>query len=72
MKEKSKLTWAEEMERIRGFNEEEWRYLNGDLKTLVSLRGHITGSGNKLFKHIINVLVAHEKRLNTMLVVKRR
>jgi len=53
----------EEMERIRGFNEEEWRFLNPGLKTLIGHKLHISGRGSGLFKEIIRALTNHEKRL---------
>ena len=61
--------WKEfhkEMERLRGFNEEEWRFLNPGLKSLISLKTHISGRGSGLFKEIIRVLTNHEKRLRTI------
>ena len=55
-----------DLEDFRGFSEEEWRFLNGDLKTLIGLRTHIVGKGSKLFKCIIGVLTDHEKRLEEL------
>lgn len=65
----NKKEWKEfheEMERLRGFNEEEWRLLNPGLKTLISLKTHISGKGNGLFKEIIRTLTNHEKRLRVV------
>ena len=61
--------WKEfhkEMERLRGFNEEEWRFLQPGLKNLISLKTHISGRGSGLFKEIIRALTNHEKRLRTI------
>ena len=51
------------LEEVRGFKEEEWEKLNPSLRILIGHKPHICGSGSALFKHIINVLIDHEKRL---------
>ena len=65
----TKKEWKDfhkEMERLRGFDEEEWRFLNPGLKNLISLKTHISGKGSGLFKEIIRTLTNHEKRLRTI------
>jgi len=64
--EKEWKEFHKEMERLRGFNEEEWRFLNSGLKSLISLKTHISGRGSGLFKEIIRTLTNHEKRLRTI------
>ena len=55
-----------ELERFRGFNEEEWNNLYPALKMLIACRLHISGRGSALFKDIIKVLINHEKRLKAI------
>jgi len=55
-----------ELEKSRGFKEKEWEELDYNLKMLIACKGHISGQGSALFKHIINVLVNFEKRLKAI------
>lgn len=52
-----------ELKEFRGFNRKEWDKLNPNLKALIAHKLLISGKGSALFKHIIEVLADHEKRL---------
>lgn len=64
--DKESKKFMEELEDFRGFNQKEWDELNPNLRTLIGLRTHIVGKGQKLFKCIIGVLTDHEKRLKEL------